>query len=268
MLWKKNTDQNIGWLQLLDLGPISWLCLLPNSALTITIPRLRASAEFLHLPCKRRMSSNVEYARAEAKIPRLLVKYTCHKHKIICFRKCRFFAYGKQSHEIGPWSDTQQLKTGDFIIWRQCKLDFSTTLPLNITSIPHPTSSNLFYQPHALPDLLSPLHCRHLRWFQWGYVPHRWWLHSHQVVSHRPYGLRNEVGCCKAEQPAGKTINSWISFSFMLFLRKIDWSGTWTNNLRIEVPSLDQLSYPSLCCWSEQRYWQNRETANISLDSW
>ena len=102
MLWKKNTDQNIGWLQPLDLGPISWLCLLPNSALTITIPLLRASAEFLRLPCKRRMSSNVEYARAEAKIPRLPVKYTCHKHKIICFRKCRFFAYGKQSHEIGP----------------------------------------------------------------------------------------------------------------------------------------------------------------------
>ena len=30
-----------------ELGPISWLCLPPNSALTNTIPRLRASAEFL-----------------------------------------------------------------------------------------------------------------------------------------------------------------------------------------------------------------------------
>ena len=28
-------------------GPISWLCLLPNSALTIMIPRLCASAEIL-----------------------------------------------------------------------------------------------------------------------------------------------------------------------------------------------------------------------------
>ena len=30
-----------------NMGPISWLCLPPNSALTIAIPRLRASAEFL-----------------------------------------------------------------------------------------------------------------------------------------------------------------------------------------------------------------------------
>ena len=84
-----------------DQGPISWLCLLPNSALTITIPRLRASAEFLPC-CKRRIPSNAEYARAEAKIRRLPVKYACRKHGIPCFRKRRFYAYGKQSHEIGP----------------------------------------------------------------------------------------------------------------------------------------------------------------------
>ena len=30
-----------------DQGPISWLCLPPNSALTVTIPRYFASAEFL-----------------------------------------------------------------------------------------------------------------------------------------------------------------------------------------------------------------------------
>ena len=34
--------------------PISWLCLPPNYALTITILRLRASADFLRQLCKRR----------------------------------------------------------------------------------------------------------------------------------------------------------------------------------------------------------------------
>ena len=50
--------------------------------------RLRASAEFLCLP-KRRVPCNVEYA--------------C-KHRIPCFRKRRFWVFGKQIHAIWPWS--------------------------------------------------------------------------------------------------------------------------------------------------------------------
>ena len=42
------------------------------------------------------------YGRAEDKIPCQTVKYPRCKHRILCFRKRRFFAYGKQSHEIGP----------------------------------------------------------------------------------------------------------------------------------------------------------------------
>ena len=78
-------------------GPISWLCLPPNSALMIAIPRLHASAEFLRQPSKRRMPRKVKYARAEAQIRSLPVKYACRKHRIptiLCF--------SKQSHKIGP----------------------------------------------------------------------------------------------------------------------------------------------------------------------
>ena len=57
-----------------DLGPIAWLCLPPNSELTITIPCLRANAEFLCYiaSCNSRMliPSNLDYARAEAEIRR------------------------------------------------------------------------------------------------------------------------------------------------------------------------------------------------------
>ena len=50
-LWAFHTRTcNMHWTSLVgvkDQGPISWLCLLPISALTITITRLSASAEFL-----------------------------------------------------------------------------------------------------------------------------------------------------------------------------------------------------------------------------
>ena len=52
---------------LLEQGQILWLCLPPKSALTISIPRLRASAEFMRWPCMSRMPSNAEYAPAAAK---------------------------------------------------------------------------------------------------------------------------------------------------------------------------------------------------------
>ena len=60
-----------------------------------TISLIRA--EFLRYSCKRIMPSNKEksYARTEAKIHRLLVKYAYCKHVMPCFRK--------QSHEIGPF---------------------------------------------------------------------------------------------------------------------------------------------------------------------
>ena len=48
-------------------GPFSWLCLPPNSAVRITILRLRASAKFLRYLSKCRMPSNQEYASTEAK---------------------------------------------------------------------------------------------------------------------------------------------------------------------------------------------------------
>ena len=59
------------------------------------------------LRLRSRLPSNTEYARAEAKIRRLPVKYACRKHIIPCFRKRRFCAYGKQSHDIGLWSLTE-----------------------------------------------------------------------------------------------------------------------------------------------------------------
>ena len=60
------------------------------------------------------MASNVENARAQATFPAYPwnTLYASRKRDIPCFRKCKFFAYGKQSNEIWPRLSSSAIMEG------------------------------------------------------------------------------------------------------------------------------------------------------------
>ncbi len=65
-----------------------------------------------------------------------------------------------------------------------------------------------------------------------------------------------------------KLMHWHVTVSLIIFgfdQRNIYWSGTWTNNFRINLPALYQLSYPALCWRSPYSQYLRPAPLNFSL---